>query len=69
MTELEVMRRIISELDGISVPVILTQQIAVPLAKANAELKALHNAIVDALKRQDTKPEDNGKQKEAESEA
>ena len=52
MSELEVMREIINELDSISVPVGLTQQIAVPLAKASGELKALHNAIVDALKKQ-----------------
>ena len=52
MSELEVMWEIINELDSISVPVGLTQQIAVPLAKASGELKALHNAIVDALKKQ-----------------
>ena len=52
MSELEVMRGIINELDSINVPVGLTQQIAVPLAKASGELKALHNAIVDALKKQ-----------------
>ncbi len=52
MSELEVMRGIINELDSINVPVSLTQQIAVPLAKASGELKALHNAIVDALKKQ-----------------
>ena len=61
MTELEVMRGIISELDSISVPVGLTQQIAVPLAKASGELKALHNAIVDALK---TRQEMSGAEKE-----
>ena len=52
MSELEVMRGIINELDSINVPVGLTEQIAVPLAKASGELKALHNAIVDALKKQ-----------------
>ena len=52
MSELEVMRGIINELDSINVPVGLTEQIAIPLAKASGELKALHNAIVDALKKQ-----------------
>ena len=52
MTDLEVMRGIINELDSISVPVGLTEQIAVPLARASGELKALHNAIVDALNKQ-----------------
>ena len=52
MSELEVMRGIINELDSINVPVALTEQIAIPLAKASGELKALHNAIVDALKKQ-----------------
>ena len=52
MTDLEVMRGIINELDSINVPVGLTEQIAIPLAKASGELKALHNAIVDALKKQ-----------------
>ena len=40
MTDLEVMRDIISTLDSISVPVALTQQIAVPLADASAEAAA-----------------------------
>ena len=51
MTDLEVIRGIINELDSINVPVGLTEQIAVPLARASGELKALHNAIVDALKK------------------
>ena len=51
MTDLEVIRGIINRLDSINVPVGLTQQIAVPIAQSSEELKALHNAIVDALKK------------------
>jgi len=51
MTDLEVIRGIINRLDSINVPVGLTQQIAVPIAQSSAELKALHNAIIDALKK------------------
>ena len=60
MTDLEVIRGIINRLDSINVPVGLTQQIAVPIAQSSAELKALHNAIIDALKKKEEDQNGNG---------
>lgn len=60
MTDLEVIRGIINRLDSINVPVGLTQQIAVPIAQSSAELKALHNAVIDALKKKEEDQNGNG---------
>ena len=53
MTDLELMRKIINELDAINVPVALAQQIGVPIQNASNELKALHNAVLDAVKQRE----------------
>lgn len=52
MTDLEVLRKVIKDLEEINVPVNLTQQISVPLLNASNQLKQLHNAICDAIEKQ-----------------
>lgn len=53
MSDLEVLRNSIAQLDGISVPVALTEQVAIPIAQVSSALKSLHNAIVEAAKKRD----------------
>ena len=65
MTDLEILRKVINDLEGISVPVNLTQQISVPLLNAANQLKQLHNAICDAIEKQkkesaEAAPDDGG---------
>ena len=52
MNELELLKKCIGILDGIRVPTALTQEIAVPIIQVSTDLKALHNAIVETVKKQ-----------------
>ena len=49
MTELELLKKDIDTLDSIRVPTALTQEIAVPIVRVSADLKALYNAIMDTM--------------------
>ena len=53
MSDIEVLGNSIAQLDGISVPVALTEQVAIPIAQVSSALKSLHNAIVEAAKKRD----------------
>lgn len=48
MSDIEVLKLVIDQLDRIQVPVQYTQQIAVPLDDANKALKQLFNAVIKA---------------------
>lgn len=65
MTDLEVLRKVINDLEGISVPITLTEQISIPLLNSANQLKQLHNAICDAIEKQkkesaEEAPDDGG---------
>ena len=51
MSDLEILKKTIDTLDGISVPVPLTEQIAIPVINARNMIKALYDAIVADLQR------------------
>lgn len=46
MSDIEILESVITDLNGISVPVNLTEQIGIPLYNANNKLKALYNAVI-----------------------
>ena len=48
MSDIEVLKLVIDQLDEISVPIKYKEQIAVPLADANNALKQLFNAVIKA---------------------
>lgn len=52
MTDLEVLRKVIKDLEEINVPVNLTKQISVPLLNAINYLEQLHNVICNAIEKQ-----------------
>ena len=49
MSDLEIIRTVINNIDSISVPMSLTEQIAIPLTRSNNLLKQLYNAIIDKM--------------------
>lgn len=49
MSDLEIIRTVINNIDSISVPMSLTEQIAIPLTRSNNLLKQLYNAIIDKV--------------------
>ena len=52
MTDLEILKTAIDTLDGISVPVTLTEKIGIPIYNSTSMLKKLYNAIVERLHKQ-----------------
>lgn len=58
MTDIELLANVINTLDQISVPVALMEQIGIPIANANQQLKVLYKCVTDRIKAgADTKEE------------
>ena len=53
MSDIEILKRAIEILDGVSVPVSLTEQIAIPVANASSMIKALYNAVLNGIRQKE----------------
>lgn len=51
MTDLEMLRKVITDLKSISVPVYLKDQIATPIENASNDLTQLYKAVCDAVEK------------------
>lgn len=50
MTDVELLANVINSLDRINIPIGLIEQIGVPIANANHQLKALYKCVMDKTK-------------------
>ena len=53
MTDLEVLRTVINQMDNISVPVQLTEQIGIPLYNSSNMLKNLYRSVVARIQEEE----------------
>lgn len=66
MKELELMEKIITTLDSISIPAGLTEQIAFPICKCSNALKDLYRGLAGKLMAKDEKPAEEAEERKEE---
>ena len=59
MTDLELLQKVITDLDNINVPAGLIRQIGIPIMNASGNLKQLYDFVMDNAKKQEEKPADD----------
>ena len=64
MTDLEIIKTVIDTLDGISIPVTMTEKVGIPILNSSTMLKRLYNAIVEKLNAQLKEKEEKEKAEE-----
>lgn len=64
MTDLEIIKTVIDTLDGINIPVTMTEKVGIPILNSSTMLKRLYNAIVEKLNAQLKEKEEKEKSEE-----